>query len=173
MESKTGNPNSKMGMVTPEEQRRIEYEEAAPQAPPSSIPYGGFDLGNPQLAESLWDAVRIEEPQNDNRGDTSWFGKIGNKPKGVTPEEQWFIDNPPADMPPVDFSSAPAWWDTGGGEPVSVPTAPTPAPSPAPMESSPIMLDVIGNLGGTSGFTGQTPMNKNAALAAALRSGGE
>lgn len=117
------------------------------------------------------------DPSTEIGNDSPSSGNVYNSPfqlftpKVETPtdEELWLEEHPPSEMPPVDFSSSPSWWGKGGTGGTTAPAR----PAPVQRTSAPIMLDVIGNLGGTSGFTGQTPMNKSAALAAALRSGGK
>ncbi len=106
--------------------------------------------------------------QNTEQGDPSsgssdgmgWLGKGGDKDKEVDYSE---FATAPIAMPAIDFSRAPAWWNKEGSalnEPITqLPTSPQ-------TQQAPIMLDVLGNVGGSTGITGQQ------AMSSALRNGG-
>ncbi len=97
----------------------------------------------------------------ENSDDWMFSGKGDKKDKEVT-----YPHPDPIEMPAIDFSHAPAWWNKGGqSEQPPLIGAPDTGLSSAPSQS-PIMLDILGNLNGSTGIIGQTPM------ASALRNGG-
>ncbi len=88
--------------------------------------------------------------------------------KGKKKDQEVIYPHPePITMPDIDFSHAPAWWNKGGQseQPPLVGAPDTGLPEAPPQ--SPIMLDILGNLNGSTGIVGQTPMSN------ALRNGGQ
>lgn len=88
--------------------------------------------------------------------------------KGDSDDKEVTYPHPdPIEMPAIDFSHAPAWWNKGGQGEQSPLLTPPPTGLPEAPAQSPIMLDILGNLNGSTGIIGQTPMSS------ALRSGGQ
>ena len=117
----------------------------------------GRAYGDPGYDESTEQGY---QPQDTGGGGGAFLGKVG-APAGPTDAELWLRDHPAQPLAPIDYSSAPGWWNEGQGGGEVLPTPPQLPTSPT--QSGGRMVDYIGNVGGRSGVVNTAP------LAAALR----
>ena len=97
------------------------------------------------------------------------FGKVGKAEP--TDAELWLKDHPAKEMAPIDYSSAPSWWNNGqgGGE-----AAPAPPQLPtSPVQSAGRMIDYLGNVGGQTGVVATSPLSAALRGAVAAGTGGQ